>query len=229
MSKEKVTPEKKVEAVKAYLAGKGSYETISKMYGVGPSVLKEWVLRYKEGGVLAFKKQCHLTVYSKELKRKAALEYLAGEGSLRKISAKYGLRSDRQLRQWIQVYNSGKDFKQKRSGGSRMNKARKTTLEERIEIVRHCLENGSNYGKTALTYDVSYQQVYTWVHKFTQLGEAGLEDRRGKRKEAQQPRSELEEMKIRLAKMEHELYMTRMERDLLKKLDDLERRGASRK
>ena len=33
-------------------------------------------------------------------------------------------------------------------------------------------------------------------------------------------------MKIRIAQLEHELYMTKMERDLLKKLDELERRNA---
>jgi len=32
-----------------------------------------------------------------------------------------------------------------------------------------------------------------------------------------------------MARLEHDLYMTRMERDLLKKLDELERRDAFRK
>ena len=32
-----------------------------------------------------------------------------------------------------------------------MNKARKTTFQERITIVKDCLENGSNYGETAIT------------------------------------------------------------------------------
>ena len=84
-------------------------------------------------------------------------------------------------------------------------------------------------GETAIKYSVSYQQVYTWVKKFRKLGEAGLEDRRGKRIAAQEPRTELEEMKIKMAQLEHENYMLRMERDLLKKLDELERRDAFRK
>lgn len=80
-----------------------------------------------------------------------------------------------------------------------------------------------------MKHKVSYQQIYTWVKKFKQLGEAGLEDRRGKKTAAQEPRTELEEMKVRMAQLEHELYMTRMERDLLKKLDELERRNVFHK
>ena len=36
-------------------------------------------------------------------------------------------------------------------------------------------------------------------------------------------------MKIRIAQLEHELYMTKLERDLQKELDELERRDASHK
>ena len=89
--------------------------------------------------------------------------------------------------------------------------------------------NGSNYGEIAIKYNVSYQQVYTWVKKFTELGEAGLDDRRGKRTADQEPRTEIEELKIQVAKLEHENYMLQMERDLLKKVDELERRDAFHK
>lgn len=110
-----------------------------------------------------------------------------------------------------------------------MKQGRETTQEERIAIAKDCLESGRNYGETAIKYRVSYQQVYTWVKKYKELGEKGLEDRRGKRLAAQEPRTELEEAKIRIAQLEHELYMTKVERDLLKKLDELERRDAFRK
>ncbi len=107
-----------------------------------------------------------------------------------------------------------------------MKTGRKTTQEERIIIAKECLENDCNYEEIARKHSVSYQQVYTWVKKFKELGEGGLEDRRGKRTEAQEPRTAEEEMKIRIAQLEHELYMTKLERDLLKKLDELERRNA---
>ena len=105
-----------------------------------------------------------------------------------------------------------------------MTKPRKTSQEERVKIAKECLENGKNYGETARKYDVSYQQVYTWEKKFSELGEAGLEDRRGQRTAQQSPRTAEEELKARIAQLEHELYMTKMERDLLKKAKELERR-----
>ena len=105
-----------------------------------------------------------------------------------------------------------------------MTKARKTTFEERVAIARECIASGRNYGDLAVKYNVSYQQVYTWTKKYAEQGEAGLEDRRGQRTAQQQPRTPEEEMKIRIAQLEHELYMTKMERDLLKKLDEIERR-----
>ncbi len=70
-----------------------------------------------------------------------------------------------------------------------MNKGRKTTLEERTEIVAFCIANGKDYGLTAEKYGVSYQQVYSWVHKYEAKGTDGLTDRRGKAK----PESELTE------------------------------------
>ncbi|WP_426350384.1 transposase [Alloiococcus sp. CFN-8] len=110
-----------------------------------------------------------------------------------------------------------------------MTSSRKTTQEERIQIVKECLENGSNYGDTAIKYNVSYQQVYTWVKLYSELGYDGLEDRRGKRTVEQKPRSEVEDLKIKLAKLEHELYMTKIERDLLKKVEELEKGDVFRK
>ena len=107
-----------------------------------------------------------------------------------------------------------------------MTKSRRTTLEERIAIAEACLESGKDYGAIAQKYNVSYQQVYT---KYEELGSVGLEDRRGKRTKDQEPRTELEELKIELAKVKHQLYLAEMERDLLKKLEEIERRDASQK
>ena len=107
-----------------------------------------------------------------------------------------------------------------------MKKARSTTQEERMQIVKDCLENGRNYGEMALKYNVSYQQVRTWTLRFEELGEAGLEDRRGKRKKDQTPRTELERLKIENEKLKHDLYLAEMENRLLKKLDEVVRRDA---
>ena len=107
-----------------------------------------------------------------------------------------------------------------------MKQGRSTSQEERIQIAKECLEGGKNYGEMALKYNVSYQQARTWTLRFEELGEAGLEDRRGKRKRSQTPRTELEAAQIEIEQLKHKLYLAEMERDLLKKLDEIVRGDA---
>jgi len=110
-----------------------------------------------------------------------------------------------------------------------MKQGRETTLEERIQIVQNCIVSGKNYGEMALKYQVSYQQVRSWTLRYEELGDAGLEDRRGRRKKDQTPRTELEQAQIEIEQLKHKLYLAEMERDLLKKLEEIERRDASQK
>lgn len=77
-----------------------------------------------------------------------------------------------------------------------------------------------------MQYKVSYQQVRTWTLRFEELGEAGLDDRRGKRKKDQKPRTELEQAQIEIEKLKHQLYLAEMENTLLKKLEEIERKDA---
>lgn len=225
----RIPAEQKLKYAKLCYERKMSFAEAGRQLCVKSGRVVEWTHLYEEQGELAFLDTGTNNVYSEELKLKAVQSYLNGEGPLSKIAAVFGLRSDRQLRQWIKMYNNGEDFSHKMSGGSRMKTSRTTTKEERIQIVRECIANGCNYGETAIKYNVSYQQVYGWVKRFKELGEAGLEDRRGKRKVDQEPRNEIEELKIKMAQLEHELYMTKMERDLLKKVKELERKDLYRK
>jgi transposase-like protein len=230
MSKrEKVTAEERIETARVCAEGMMSYTEAAKRLGLVRSTVREWTERYIAQGALGFKELEHNQSYSEDIKLCAVKEYLGGGGTLEVIAARYGLRSTSQLKSWIKVYNSGKDFGRKASGGSRMKTPRNTTQDERIAIAKDCLENGRNYGETAIKHNVSYQQVYAWTKKFTELGEAGLEDRRGKRTAKQEPRTAMEELKTKLAQTEHELYVVRMERDLLKKAEELERGDAFRK
>ena len=227
--KRKISPEELLKAIKKYLDGKGSKATIAREYGISESNFSSSIAKYQAQGALIFANKAHNRVYSAELKEQAVKAYLKGEGSYIDVAAKYGIRSKSKLQVWVKVYNSGRGFRHRMSGGSRMKEARPTTVEERIQIAKDCIANGGNYGKTALKFNVSYQQVYQWVQKFKEKGEAGLEDRRGKRKKDQTPRTELEKAQIEIERLKHKLYMAEMERDLLKKLDEIERRDASHK
>ena len=205
------------------MSGKTGVCEAGRQAEVDHKTIAEWISRYKAEGPSAFIPSERNRIYPAELKQQAVEEYLAGKGSMQSICEKHKIRSKSQLRNWIKVYNRHEDFKT-RSGGSHMTKSRKTSQEERLKLAKECLENGKNYRETAQKYDVSYQQVYAWVKKFSELGEAGLEDRRGQRTAQQSPRTAEEELKTRIAKLEHENYMLKMERDLLKKVKELERR-----
>jgi transposase-like protein len=218
-----VSADEKLRIVKACLSGKLGIREAGRAAGVDAKNVSRWVSKYQAEGPSVFLPVERNRGYSPELKRAAVEEYLAGKGSLQGICKKYRIRSDCQLRDWIKVYNRHGDFK-RQSGGKRMTKARKTTQEERVKIAKECLENGKDYGAMALKYNVSYQQVYTWVKKYSELGEAGLEDRRGQRAAQQEPRTKEEELQAEIARLKHENYMLKMERDLLKKVKELERR-----
>ena len=219
----KYSAKEKEKIVEMCLSGEmGIYEAVHHT-GISETNIRRWISLYQAEGANAFMPSNCNRKYPVEVKRRAVEEYLAGKGSLQDICKKYKIRSDVQLRSWIKVYNRYEDFKTQ-SGGSHMTKSRKTSQEERQKIAKECLENGKNYEETAQKYDVSYQQVYTWVKKFSQFGEAGLEDRRGQRIAQQSPRTAEEELKARIAQLEHENYMLKMERDLLKKVKKLERR-----
>ena len=164
--------------------------------------------------------------YSRELKESAVQEYLAGKGSLRAISKKYGIVNKEVLRDWIKCYNGHKEFKKRSAltGEIYMTKGRKTTKEERAEIVAFCIGHGKDYGLTVQTYQVSYQQVYSWVKKYEQKGAEGLVDRRGKAK-PESELSEAERLRMENKILQAKLKDKEMEIALLKKLRELEGGG----
>ena len=229
--KQKLSIEEKVELVRQCINGEISIRSAAQMADVAPKSVRRWIIAYEAEGAEAFLPHAQNRVYERELKKASVQEYLSGKGSLEDISRKYKIRNPCILESWIKVYNTHGDFNsvKQSGGGSYMRKARSTTQEERIQIARECIALGKNYGEIAIKYNVSYQQVRTWTLRFEELGEAGLEDRRGKRKKDQIPRTELEKAQIEIEQLKHKLYLAEMERDLLKKLDEIERRDAYRK
>ena len=224
----KIGFEEKRKLVLACISKKMGGCEAARIAQVRHTTIQRWVKRYEAEGVDGILPYARNRAYSTEIKKDAVLAYLRGQGSLQEVCKKYKIRDERQLRDWIKVYNAHGDFNSVKhsGGGSYMKKARSSTQEERLQIAKDCLESGRNYGAIALKYNVSYQQVRTWTLRFEELGEAGLEDRRGKRKKDQTPRTELEAAQIEIEQLKHKLYMAEMERDLLKKVKELERRDA---
>ena len=99
---------------------------------------------------------------------------------------------------------------------------RKTTIEERKEIVNYCIEHGRDYKGTASIYNVSYSQVYSWVKKYDATGEDGLTDRRGRHKTDEEV-DELERLRRENARLKRQLQEKDMLAELLKKVQEFER------
>jgi len=98
----------------------------------------------------------------------------------------------------------------------------KTTLEERIEIVKDCLAHDRDIKGSAAKYGCKYSQLYQWVRKYETNGEEALTDKRGKRKQDTEL-SELEKAERKIAQLEREKEEYRKKYELLKKAEERER------
>lgn len=221
--KPKVSFEQKLSAVKDYLEGRKTQRQLAKEYNVDHSSVRRWISNYQamgESGLITSSKN---TSYSQELKYTAVKEYLSGNASKLDICKKYKIRSTKQLSDWVLKYNGHERLKSSGSGGkSIMTKGRNTTLEERLEIVKYCLEHNRNYIETAEKYQVSYQQVRNWVIKYDKSGVDALIDRRGKRK-SEDEFTEIDRLKAQNRLLEAKNRWLEMENEVLKKLAEIER------
>ncbi len=224
--KPKYSAEQKVLACEDYLSGKKSARQIARELGMGKHGcvrVREWVNMYKKHGSAIFDDKPHNNSYSKEFKEKVVKEYLSGHASLTDLLAKYGIPSTETIRSWISMYNNHieiKDYDPKPE--VYMAEPRKTTYEERVEIVKYCLEHDRDIKTTASLYKCSYSQVRSWVLKYEADGEDGLVDRRGKRK-TEDELTELEKAQRKIAQLEREKEEFRKKYELLKKAEQLER------
>ena len=129
----------KLAAVTKYLEGSCSTESIARSLGTKGTRIGEWVALYQALGADGLKTSPKLSSYSAKTKHNAVCDCLSGKGTLREIQKKYGIRSDKQLRSWIMKYNGHENQKTSFTGGnSIMAKGRKTSYEERVEIVTYC-------------------------------------------------------------------------------------------
>ena len=223
MAKRKHSPEWMLARVNEYLSGMGSYEHIATANGIAMDTLRQWVTMYLSLGPLVFQETKGNKRYTKEFKLMCVEAYIKGEGSLDELAARYNISDGRVLMNWVKKYNANmelKDYDPKRE--VYMAEARrKTSIEERIEIVKYCIEHELDYKGTASVYDVSYSQVYGWVRKYKENGENGLVDRRGKHKTDDEV-DELERLRRENRRLKRQLEERDMAVELLKKVKEFE-------
>ena len=219
----KISAEDKIYYCKQYLEGNLSQGQIARILQVNKISVQRWIMKYESMGTDAFIKLGNKR-YSKELKEQAVNDYLAGKGSLMGLCKKYRIHSSTQLFRWVLLYNGHKELKASGTGGhSLMTKGRKTTFEERIEIVQYCIAHEYNYAETSEKYQISYQQARNYTVKYEAGGVDALLDNRGKRKNPDEL-SELERLRAEVKMLKAQKERAEMEVSFLKKLEEIERR-----
>lgn len=225
MAKSNFTPEQRANIAQEYLDGLGSSSQIATKYGINAYTVRRWTQKYTEQGISAFSVLNRNTTYSADFKMSCVELYVQGKMSMDQIVAKYNISSNSVLRSWILLYNANrklKDYNPKKE--VYMAEARrKTTIEERREIVEYCLNHNCDYKETASIYDVSYNQVYSWVKKYNKNGERGLLDKRGHHKTDDEV-DELEKLRRENLRLKRQLEEKDMVVELLKKVKEFERK-----
>ena len=227
--KAKYSKELKLEIIKRYLKGE-SATALANEYDMTTSMnsyIITWVHKYEKLGESAFDESTTNKSYSKEFKKRVIQEYLEGKDSLEGLANKYNISTHEIVRQWILKYNSGiaiKDYNPK--GDVYTMKSRKTTFEERLEIVNYVLANNFDYKGAADKYTVPYASAYQWVMKYNERGEDGLKDSRG-RPSSNRPKKELtleEKQALEIEKLRNELKRKDMVIEVLKKNIEIQER-----
>ena len=223
--KSKYSKELKLSVVKRYLKGDVSAYDLADEIGSKQSVVRKWIKKYLAFGESAFDSSNTNASYTKEYKEQVVLAYLNGEGSYVDLAIKYNIPGDSTIIRWVKDYNSHIELKDYIPGGEDiyMAKSRKVSKEERVEIVKYCLEHDLDYKTTAKVFETSYANVFNWVKKYKENGEDGLGDKRGRHKTNEEV-DEVTLLKRQLKQKERELEMALLEVKLLKKLDEIERR-----
>ena len=217
------TPETILQAIHRRLDDGESYGKIADSIGVRKSLVQTWVRKYECFGEEYFFKNGKQIHYSLETKQQAVLFCISGKDSKSEACKLFNISGITTLSIWIKKYNSH-ELKASPTGGRIvMTKGRKTSLEERIEIVSECIKANCNYLEIAEKYQVSYQQVYQWVRKFKQNGIDKLVDNRGRIKPPLEM-TELEKVQAENKILKAQLKEKELENIFLKKLDEIERR-----
>ena len=219
----KFTESEKIFLIVRYLNQNIDPSNFAKKNGINIETFRDWLINYRSLGVNAFSRTGNQH-YSEEFKLNVVNEYLNGGGSLRYLCEKHKIKSKTQLRSWISKYNNHEELKSYSGGTGRiMVKGRKTTFEERIDIVKDYIESGCSYEEIAEKYEISYQQIYQWVRKYQEHGIDGLQDRRGKRK-SPEDMTEIDRLRAELKMEQAKVKHLELENRVLKKLKEIERR-----
>lgn len=222
---QRLSAKERWEIIEPIIEKQVSLNSVSKKLGISTSTINRWIRKYKESGMEGLENGKAWKQYSYDLKVQAVEDVIIRGMSKSSVTSKYEISDDSVLRRWITWYNNGKQLEATSSGrvGTIMIKGRVTTLEERIEIVQYIIARNLDYKSAMEKFNVSYQQVYSWVNKYKEAGPEALKDGRGRKKELEEL-SELELLKLENKKLRARNEYLEMESAIEKKLEELQHR-----
>lgn len=155
-------------------------------------------------------------------------QYQESTDSLEVFAIKHGLKSKRQLSNWIIQYNESKLKAYTSRKRDSIMLGRKTTFEERLSIIEELIKHDINYNWAVGKYHVSYQQVYGWYQKYRKSGNdpQSLRDRRGKAK-PKEAWTEVDRLKAENRLLKTQLLRKEMEDTYSKKVMEIRNREAN--
>ena len=224
MSKSKFTALEKLNILKDYQKSNLPIYAYARQHEVSRHTLKRWSMRYKRDGIEGLEEAKTYLHYSKELKHTVVLAYLNGEGTFEEVADKYGLRQMTQAKAWVDKYNGDKLLTASPSRKQVPSMPKKTTFEKRIEIVEYVVKHKHSYTEAAEHFQVSYQQVRSWVLKTKNGGYEALIDNRGHHKDKSEL-TELDKANLRIRQLEAELKDKELMEQFAKKLLELQHKG----
>ena len=231
--KSKYSKEVKIKACKDYEKGHISFEGIADKIGTTHEAVRQWYLTYKEHGPSAFDTSATNQSYSKKFKLAVVEEYTSGKYSMPDLAAKYNITYS-VVRSWINKWYNGieiKDYDPK--GDVYTMKSRKTTFEDRLEIVQWVIENNMSYKDAADKYSITYALVYKWTRAYIDKGPEALKyQKRGPKPKSEIDENnltEVEKLKLELEKEKTLRKRREFELEVLKKKEEFERQLCSRK
>lgn len=231
--KSKFSKEVKIKACQDYEKGHVSFSSIAKNIGANEETVRRWYLRYKEHGSKVFEISNKNNSYSKNFKLLVIEEYTSGKYSFPALSAKYNIDA-RVINNWLNKWYNGIEIKgYDPKGDVYTMKSRKTTFEERLEIVNWVIDNNMSYKDAAEKYGITYALVYKWTKAYIDKGPEALEyQKRGPKPKSEIDESQLtefEKLKLELEKERALRKRREFELEVLKKKEELERKYRYRK
>ena len=224
MPRSKFTAFEKLKLIEEFQQSGIPNATFARQHGIDKIALERWSKRYQRDGLEGLEEAKKNKHYSKDLKLAVVLAYLNGEGTFVELADRYGLRNSTQAKVWVAKYNGDKPLTASPSRKQVPTMRKKTTFEERIEVVAYVVKHKHSYTEAAKHFQVSYQQARSWVLKAKNGGYEALVDNRGHHKDESEL-TDLDKANLRIRQLEAELKDKELVEQFAKKLLELQRKG----